>query len=111
MLVGGFSDPCFGPVVMIGRGGVLAEVEADTALVSGDITREAVLAAVQRLRCYPVLRGYRGSPALAVDAVCDLVVALGAALRDDPSIAIDLNPVLVYEDRCAIADVRMCPND
>ncbi|HSF27181.1 MAG TPA: acetate--CoA ligase family protein [Actinomycetes bacterium] len=107
LLVGGFTDPCFGPVVMIGRGGVLAEVEADTALVSGDISCEAVLTALTRLRCYPVLRGYRGSPALAVDAVAELVVALGGALRDDPSIAVDLNPVLLYADRCAIADVRV----
>jgi acetate---CoA ligase (ADP-forming) len=107
LLVGGFTDPCFGPVVMIGRGGVLAEVEADTAVISGDITREAVLAALTRLRCYPVLRGYRGSPALAVDAVADLGVALADALRADPNIAVDLNPVLLYADRCAIADVRV----
>lgn len=107
MLVGGFHDPCFGPVVMIGRGGVLTEVEADTCLVTGEITAASVRAAMERLRCFPVLRGYRGSPPLALDALGDIAVALGVALASDPTLSIDLNPVLVYPDRCAVADVRV----
>ena len=107
MLVGGFHDPHFGPVVMVGRGGVLTEIEADTSLVTGEITAAAVQAAIERLRCYPVLRGYRGSPPLAVGALRDIAVALGVAVSSDPALSIDLNPVLVYPERCAVADVRV----
>jgi acetate---CoA ligase (ADP-forming) len=107
MLVGGFVDAHFGPVVVLGRGGVLTEMESDTQLVSGHITPEAVESALSGLRCFPVLQGYRSAPALDISGLRDIAVALAAVLTSEPTIAVDLNPVLVYPDRCEIADVRV----
>ena len=107
MLVGGFVDAHFGPVVVLGRGGVLTEVEADTQLVTGLVTPEAVESALSALRCFPVLQGYRSAPALDITGLRDIAVALGSVLASEPTIAVDLNPVLVYPDRCEIADVRV----
>lgn len=107
MLVGGFVDGHFGPVVVLGRGGVLTEVESDTQLVAAPVTPHAVDSALRALRCFPVLQGYRSAPALDVTGLRDLAVALAGVLTEDPSIAVDLNPVLVYPDRCEIADVRI----
>jgi hypothetical protein len=107
MLVGGFVDAHFGPVVVLGRGGVLTEVEADTQLVAGPIDAEAVDSALRSLRCFPVLRGYRGAPALDIRGLRDLAMGLRDVLTSEPTISLDLNPVLVYPDRCEIADVRV----
>jgi hypothetical protein len=107
MLVGGFVDAHFGPVVVLGRGGVLTEVESDTKLVTGKVTPDAVESALSALRCFPVLQGYRSSPALDIAGLRDVAVALGAVLASEPTISVDLNPVLVYPDRCEIADVRV----
>ena len=107
MLVGGFVDAHFGPVVVLGRGGVLTEVESDTQLVTGMVTPGAVESALSALRCFPVLQGYRSSPALDLAGLRDIAVALGAVLTGEPTISVDLNPVLVYPDRCEIADVRV----
>lgn len=111
MLVGGLFDPQFGPVIVIGRGGVLAEVEADTCLVTAPVTAAAAEDAIAGLRCYPVLRGYRSSPPLDVAGLRDIAVALGTAVAANPTITVDLNPVLVYPDRCEIADVRVMSRD
>jgi len=107
MLVGGFVDATFGPVVVVGRGGVLTELENDTQLVTGDVTPRAVESAIRALRCFPVLRGYRSGPALDVAGLRDVAVALGAALAVEPTIAVDLNPVLLYADGYRVADVRV----
>jgi acetyltransferase len=112
MLVGGFVDAHFGPVVVLGRGGVLTEVESDTQLVTGPVTAAAVEAALSALRCFPVLRGYRSAPALDITGLRDIAVALGTVLASEPTISVDLNPVIVYPDRCEVADVRvMSPSD
>lgn len=107
LLLGGYSDPIFGPVVIVGKGGVTAEVEKDTVLVSGEVTSERVLAALCGLRCYPSLAGYRGSRRLATDRVAKLAAAIGSALRVAPALSIDLNPVIVSETACSIADWRI----
>lgn len=107
LLIGAFHDDWFGPVIVIGRGGVLTELESDSVLVVNDFSRESVRRALSALRCYPVLTGYRGGPPLAIDAVCDLAASLGNAIASNAGISIDLNPAFVYEDRCAVADWRI----
>ena len=106
-LVGGFSDPHFGPVVILGQGGVLTEIEADTVLVVRDFSRPAVEAALQGLRCYPALTGYRGRPELSIDSLCQLTAGMAELLAKHPTVTVDLNPVLLYVDRYVVADIRV----
>jgi acyl-CoA synthetase (NDP forming) len=96
MIVGGRRDRVFGPVVVVGAGGVLAELLEDSvvapALVGLDEAREMV----GRLRIAQLLRGYRHQPARDIDALADVIVAVGQAIADTPAVeALELNPVLV----------------
>ncbi|EEA00169.1 CoA-binding domain protein [Burkholderia sp. H160] len=97
MIVGARNDPQWGLVILVGFGGVAAEVMRDVRLLPHDLTREAVVREIGRLKGAPLLHGYRGEPALDVEALADVVVRLGALLQSEQRIReIDLNPVVVY---------------
>ncbi|MEM5316971.1 acetate--CoA ligase family protein [Paraburkholderia sp. JHI869] len=99
MIVGARNDPQWGPVILVGFGGVAAEVMRDVRLLPHDLTREAVAREIGRLKGAPLLQGYRGEPALDVEALADVVLRLGALLQSQPGIReIDLNPVVVYPE-------------
>jgi hypothetical protein len=81
----------------VGFGGVQAELLKDVALLSAETSREQLIAALYSLKGGALFRGFRGLPALDVEAVANLVATLGALLVGEPSIAeVDLNPVIVY---------------
>jgi acetyltransferase len=98
MIVGALVDPDFGPLVMLGSGGVHADVLADTAFALAPLSAEAAVGLVDRVRGSVLLRGLRGEPPADRAALERLLVAfseLAAACQDDFA-DIDLNPVLVH---------------
>jgi acetate---CoA ligase (ADP-forming) len=98
MILGGVVDPNFGPALMIGAGGILAEHERDVRFVALPATRAEIEAAVRRLRVLPVLEGLRGAQP-DLDAFLDCAQALGRFVDGarDWLASCDLNPVLVGE--------------
>lgn len=97
MIVGARHDPQWGPVILVGFGGVAAEVLRDVRLLAPDLPAASVIGELQRLKGAALLHGHRGAPALDVAALAELVVRLGSVLRAEPRIReIDLNPVIVY---------------
>jgi acyl-CoA synthetase (NDP forming) len=97
LIIGAKNDPQWGPVILAGFGGVTAEILQDVCLLSPDMTHGAIVAALGKLKQAALLHGYRGAPALDVDAVADLIGKVGQLLRGEPGIQeLDLNPVVVY---------------
>ncbi|MDF7776348.1 acetate--CoA ligase family protein [Sphingomonas sp. AOB5] len=97
LIVGARNDPEWGPVILAGFGGVQAEILQDVRLMPADLTREAIVAELRKLKSGALLDGWRGSPALDVDAVAEIIEGVGRLLRGTPSIReIDLNPVVVF---------------
>lgn len=97
LIIGGRNDPDWGPVVLAGFGGVQAELLKDVRLILPGSGRPSVIEELYRLQCGALLRGYRGSPALDLDALAELIVRLGQVLSDVTSIReVDLNPVIAY---------------
>lgn len=97
LIIGAKSDPDWGPVILAGFGGVTAEILKDVRLLTPDLTVEAIVRELHLLKQAPILRGFRGSPALDVEAVARVITILGRILLSEPSIReIDLNPVIVY---------------
>ena len=97
LIVGARNDPDWGPVILVGFGGVQAEILQDVRLLPADLTRDAIIAELRKLKSGALLDGWRGSPALDVEAVAAIVATLGRLLRGTPAIReIDLNPVIVY---------------
>lgn len=99
MIVGARNDPQWGPVILVGFGGVAAELMHDVRLLPHDLPRDAVIREIGLLKGAPLLNGFRGEPARDIGALADIVVRLGALLQSEPGIReIDLNPVVVYPD-------------
>ncbi len=97
LIVGGRNDTEWGAIVLAGFGGVQAELLKDIRLILPGESREAIVEELGRLKCAPLLRGYRGSPPLDVAAVADAILRIGQLLCANPTIReIDLNPVVAY---------------
>jgi acyl-CoA synthetase (NDP forming) len=97
LIVGARNDPEWGPVVLAGLGGVMAELFHDARLMPPDLTHDAIVRELNALKAGQLLRGFRGSPALDVDAVAALIGKVGAFMRANPQVReIDINPVVVY---------------
>lgn len=97
LIIGAKSDPEWGPVILVGFGGVQAELMQDVRLLAPDLPEEAIAAELRQLKSGALFDGYRGSPALDIAAVASLVASLGRVLLGTPAIReIDLNPVVVY---------------
>jgi acyl-CoA synthetase (NDP forming) len=108
MIVGAKNDPEWGPVVLAGFGGVTAEILADVALFTPDLSEEAIVAKLMGLKQAALLAGYRGAPALDVAALAGLIRQIGAVLLAEPAIAeLDLNPVILYPKGVVALDALM----
>jgi len=99
LIIGAKNDPDWGPIILAGFGGIQAEILKDVRLLPTDLTRGAIIDELHALKSGALLQGFRGSPAMDVGAVADIILALGAVLAAGPAIReIDLNPVVVYPD-------------
>ena len=99
LIVGARNDPQWGPVVMAGFGGVLAEAIEDVRLMPTDLSRSEIEQELSMLRCGALLRGFRGGPAADVSAVAAVVETIGSLIQKCPEIGeIDVNPLVVYEN-------------
>ncbi|HKX55270.1 MAG TPA: acetate--CoA ligase family protein, partial [Xanthomonadales bacterium] len=97
LIVGGRNDPDWGPLILAGFGGVQAEILQDVRLLPADLTVAGIERELRLLKSAPLLDGYRGSPALDVAALAQLIVRIGQLLLAEPAIReLDLNPVLLY---------------
>lgn len=96
VLVGAQRDPAFGPVVTVGAGGAFAELLRDTAMELAPLDHTTAIEMLRRLRCRALLDGWRGAPAVDLDALAGIIVAVGdlAVARPD-LVEIELNPVRV----------------
>lgn len=105
LIIGAKGDPDWGPVILAGFGGVTAEILQDVRLFTPDLPVDAIVRELHQLKQAVLLRGFRGSPALDVEAVAQIIATLGRVLLAEPSIReIDLNPVIVYpEGKGAVA--------
>jgi acetyltransferase len=90
-------DPEVGIVAMAGSGGVLLELTKDVAFCAPPISREKAIDVLERTRAVQLMRGYRGGPALDMDAAIDALMALGRLAVDlgDVIEAVDVNPFTV----------------
>jgi acyl-CoA synthetase (NDP forming) len=105
LIVGARRDPLFGPVVLVGLGGTLAEVLDDVAIRLVPVRTAEADVMLDELRGAAILRGVRGRPALDRAAIASLVSGLGALLEARPDVVeIDLNPVVARPDGALAVD-------
>lgn len=108
VIVGGLHDPQFGPVVLVGLGGVFVQALGDIAVGLAPIDLAGARELLARLRAYPVLTGARGAVPIDLDALAAVLCSVGELLVAHPEIAeLDLNPVLADADGCVAVDWRI----
>src|SRR4029077_2023880 len=97
LVLGLNRDPEMGLVVMAGSGGVLLELTKDVAFAAPPLTHEKACAMIERTHAARLIRGYRSSPVLDVDAGLDALTALRRIAEDlaDVVQSIDINPFVV----------------
>jgi len=96
-VVGMSRDDLFGPVVMVGLGGVFVEVLEDVSFRVPPFTKADAVAMVKELKGYPLLQGVRGTKPVDVDALVDVIMKVQRLAMDvgDDIAELDVNPVLV----------------
>ena len=106
MILGIKRDETFGPLLMVGLGGVHVEILEDVAFAPVPLDAARAGDLLDRLKGRRLLDGARGQPPADTDALCDLMATLSrfAAAHADTVAEIDLNPVIVHERGLSIVD-------
>lgn len=106
MILGARRDPDWGPILLVGLGGVMAEALADIRLLPADADESEIAAEIGKLKAAALLRGWRGAPAVDVSAVAKTAARLGALLRSQPMIdELEINPLVAYATGVLALDV------
>jgi len=109
LIIGAKKDPVFGPVIMVGIGGIAAELFQDRALGLPPLNERLALHMLESLRAWPLVKGYRGrKPIAEVDLLIEVLLRISRLVADFPEIGeLDANPVLVRGDRAIVLDARV----
>ena len=112
IVVGGVRDPQFGPLVMVGLGGIFVEILADVSFRICPITRRDAVEMLGELKGAPLLAGARGHRPVSQAAIVDVLLKVGgegglllAHQRD--IVEADINPLIVSEREAVAADARL----
>ena len=98
VLLGLNRDPTVGPVVVLGLGGLLAEIHDDVALRLAPVDLATAKAMITEVKGLALLRGYRGQPAGDLDALADAIVAFSALAAAAQVSEAEINPLIVKAD-------------
>lgn len=107
LIFGSKTDPVFGPVIMVGFGGVTAELYRDRALELPPVSPARLVRMLKSLHCWPLLDGYRGRPKVKIEALVDIIEKYSELILEQDWIKeSDLNPVLVNDREAIVLDAR-----
>src|SRR5688572_30618885 len=105
LIAGMHHDPQFGPCVMVGMGGVLAEAVGDVAFRLVPVERADVDEMLDELGAQAILGEFRGEPAVDRTALTDIVLALSQLAESEQGVvAIDVNPLVIVDGRPVAVD-------
>lgn len=108
LILGTKKDSVFGTVIMVGMGGITAELFKDRSLGFPPLNERLARRMLESLKVYPLLQGYRGRPAVNIDALVEVLIRLSYLAADFPEIAeLDINPLLVTPRGTIALDARI----
>jgi len=116
LILGGRQDPQFGPVVLVGLGGIFVEIFEEVVVRVAPISRREAREMIDNLRGAQILKGARGHKPSDIEAVIEALLRLSQLLTDFPEIKeLDINPLRVFhealdstaKDGCRALDARM----
>ncbi len=110
VIVGMSQDPLFGPLIMVGLGGVYVELQKDVAFSLHPLTEIDPDYMLSQLKGLPLLQGWRGSPPKDIEALKEVLLRFSTLIEDFTEIeAAEINPLMVFDGSrgCAAADARI----
>ncbi len=107
IIIGVKKDLTFGHVILVGLGGIFAEVIKDTSLRVLPINRKDAFEMLKELKGYEILKGYRGEK-VNLNHVVEVIMKVSKLVEKHPKISeLDLNPLVANEINCKIVDARI----
>ncbi|HYA14696.1 MAG TPA: acetate--CoA ligase family protein [Syntrophales bacterium] len=108
LILGLLRDPHFGPCVMLGLGGIMAEILSDAVFAPAPLTEEDALNLISRMRGQKIFDGFRGEPPVNRKALARMLATLGDIGLKYPRIQeIDINPMIVSESGLVAVDATI----
>jgi len=108
LILGFRRDASFGPILMIGYGGIYTEIFKDVQLEVSDLDEKRAMEMIGRLKVYPILQGARGNSAYDIKSLADILVRLAKISNEHAEIKeFDINPLLASSDGFIAVDVRI----
>jgi acyl-CoA synthetase (NDP forming) len=110
LILGGRQDKNFGPVVLVGLGGIFVEVFEQASMRIAPITRSQALSMIEELSGAPILMGTRGHKRSDIESLVEAILRLSQLLVDFPEIReLDINPLRLFQETegCRALDARI----
>ena len=108
VILGGKTDPLFGPVILFGMGGVGVELFKDYSIGLPPLNTTLIRRMMEETKVYQLLKGYRNVPPANLKLLEETMVMFSQLLIDFPQIKeIDINPLLINEKESCILDARI----
>ncbi|MCX6794480.1 MAG: acetate--CoA ligase family protein [Candidatus Falkowbacteria bacterium] len=108
IILGFKRDAIFGPLLMVGWGGIYTEIIKDFKLAISDLNLSGALKLITGLKIYPILNGARGREKCDIKALAQIMVKLARLANTHPEISeLDINPLFVFTQGAAVGDVRI----
>lgn len=109
LLIGGFRDPAFGPMIMFGSGGKYVEVYKDTCIKSAYLSEKDIDDFINKTQIGQILNGIRGAKKIKLNKLYSLINSVSLMMLENPNISeFDFNPVLIKNDGSLhLVDVRI----
>jgi acetate---CoA ligase (ADP-forming) subunit beta len=112
VIVGMYKDAQFGPVLMFGLGGIWVEILKDVSFKITPLTRQDAADMIREIKAFPLLKGYRGSEPVSLEALEEFILKVASFVEANPRIKeLDLNPVFAYKDGAIAVDARIIVED
>ena len=111
IIIGGKTDPVFGPVILFGMGGAGLDLYRDYSVGLPPLNITLVRRMMEETKVYQLLKGYGNSPPVDIKKVTETLLLFSKLLVDFPQIKeISINPLLVSEKEVSIIDARIAIN-
>jgi acetyltransferase len=107
IILGFKRDASFGPLILVGIGGIYAEIFKEFRTVIADLDKDRANAFIKSLPFYPILTGARGGKKYNIKQLANILIALSKLANEHPEIKeFDINPLFLREDGALAGDVR-----
>ena len=113
LIIGLQNDPQFGPVIMVGLGGIMTDIFKDVSFRMLPITTSDAKSMLNQLKGSKLLKGFRGSTPINADMIAQVLVKIGKMCLENADYirSIDFNPVIVHPKSYHVVDAKIILNN